>query len=143
MGAAVARLKRRADFLKVAGARKKWVAPGLIVQARVRDSGAREGNVEVDPALVRVGFTVSRKVGNAVARNRARRRLRAAAAAVFTRRGFDDHVKKGVDLVVIGRTDTLTRSFPDLIGDLTLALERLEVWRSGETGKTTKRIAKT
>ncbi len=143
MGAAVARLKRRADFLKVAGARKKWVAPGLIVQARARDSGAREGNIEVDPALVRVGFTVSRKVGNAVARNRARRRLRAAAADVFTRRGFDDHVKKGVDLVVIGRTDTLTRSFPDLIGDLTLALERLEVWRSGETGKTTKRIAKT
>ena len=153
MGETVARLKRRADFLKVAGARRKWVAPGLIVQARRRDSGAREGNDpgapeprarrggdEVDPALVRVGFTVSRKVGNAVQRNRARRRLR-AAAGIIGKGVVEGRVAGGVDLVVIGRAETLTRPFPDLIDDLTLALKRLDVWRNGGTDpeKTTKR----
>lgn len=148
MGETVARLKRRADFLKVAGARRKWVAPGLIVQARRRDSGAREGNDpgarrgndDVDPALVRVGFTVSRKVGNAVQRNRARRRLR-AAAGIIGKGVVEGRVAGGVDLVVIGRAETLTRPFPDLIDDLTLALKRLDVWRNGgtEPEKTTKR----
>lgn len=147
MGETVARLKRRADFLKVAGARKKWVAPGLIVQARRRDPGARKdddpgarhGNDEVDPALVRVGFTVSRKVGNAVQRNRARRRLR-AAAGIIGKGVVEGRVAGGVDLVVIGRAETLTRPFPDLIDDLTLALKRLDVWRNGGTEpKTTKR----
>lgn len=153
MGETVARLKRRADFLKVAGARRKWVAPGLIVQARRRDPGARKGNDpgapeprarrgndEVDPALVRVGFTVSRKVGNAVQRNRARRRLR-AAAGIIGKGVVEGRVAGGVDLVVIGRAETLTRPFPDLIDDLTLALKRLDVWRNGgtEPEKTTKR----
>lgn len=145
MGETVARLKRRADFLKVAGARRKWVAPGLIVQARRRDPGApelraRRGNDEVDPALVRVGFTVSRKVGNAVQRNRARRRLR-AAAGIIEKGVAQGRVAGGVDLVVIGRAETLTRPFPDLIDDLTLALKRLDVWRNGgtEPEKTTKR----
>ena len=135
MGVAVARLKRRADFLKVAAARKKWVAPGLIVQARVREPDAREGNVQVDPASVRIGFTVSRKVGNAVQRNRARRRLRMAAAGVL---GGTGRLAGGFDLVVIGRTETLARPFPALLDDLTMALKRLDVWRNGETAKTTK-----
>lgn len=164
MGETVARLKRRADFLKVAGARRKWVAPGLIVQARRRDPGARkdndpgarkgndlgaregndlgarEGKNEVDSALVRVGFTVSRKVGNAVQRNRARRRLR-AAAGIIEKGVAQGRVAGGVDLVVIGRAETLTRPFPELIDDLTLALKRLDVWRNGgtEPEKTTKR----
>ena len=133
MGAVLARLKRRADFLKVAGARKKWVAPGLIVQARPREADARDGKIQVDPAVARIGFTVSRRVGNAVQRNRARRRLRTAVGAIAGR------VAGGVDLVVIGRTETLTRSFPALIEDLTTALKRLDVWRNGENKKATKR----
>lgn len=135
MAGTLARLKRRADFLRVAAARQKWVAPGLIVQARRRPGaerandrpgGARRGDKKVDPSLARVGFTVSSKVGHAVARNRARRRLRAALASLGA-----GCVASGVDLVVIGRGETLKRAFPDLVGDLVQAFKRLGVWQEG------------
>jgi ribonuclease P protein component len=117
--AVVERLKRRAEFLRVAGARRKWVAAGLILQAdrRIPPGGAAS-------AGLRVGFTVSRKVGNAVARNRARRRLRAAAALVLPRRAVPDH-----DYVIVGRAATLTRTFPGLMEDLEAGLRRLGLWR--------------
>ena len=135
MAGTFARLKRRADFLKVASARQKWVAPGLIVQARRRTGeeganeqpgGSRRGGKKADPSLTRVGFTVSGKVGHAVARNRARRRLRAALASLDA-----NSVADGVDFVVIGWTETLIRPFPDLVGDLVQAFKRLGVWRNG------------
>ncbi len=74
--AMIGRLLRRAEFLAVAGARRKWVGPGLILQARPHDE--RQHPPHGGPSL-RLGLTASKKVGNAVARNRARRRLRAAA----------------------------------------------------------------
>ena len=117
--AVVERLKRRPEFLRVAGARRKWVAAGLILQADRRippGEGASDG--------LRVGFTVSRKVGNAVARNRARRRLRAAAALVLPRRAAPGH-----DYVIVGRAATLTRTFPGLVEDLEAGLRRLGLWR--------------
>jgi len=117
--AVVERLKRRPEFLRVAGARRKWVAAGLILQADRRippGEGASDG--------LRVGFTVSRKVGNAVARNRARRRLRAAAALVLPRRAVPGH-----DYVIVGRAATLTRTFPGLMEDLEAGLRRLGLWR--------------
>jgi len=67
----------------------------------------------------RLGFTCSRKVGGAVARNRARRRLRAAADAVL-RPG-----PAGWDLVLVGRAATLQRPFPLLVEDLRAALCRI------------------
>ena len=79
-----------------------------------RDAGSRRG------ARIRIGFTVSKKVGHAVARNRARRRLRAAAAEVMPRRAAP-----GTDYVLIGRKGTLTRPYALLIDDLETALERL------------------
>ena len=112
------RLKRRPEFLKVAATRRKWVASGLIVQLRPRPSG------EADTEQARVGFTVSRKVGNAVARNRARRRLKAAAEIVMT-----EHAQPGVDFVIIGRKTSLKRPFSDLEGDLTTALKKLDAYR--------------
>ena len=108
------RLKTRREFLRVAGARRKWAAPGLILQIR------RCAEDERAAGEIRVGFTVSRKVGGAVARNRARRRLRAAAEQVLTR-----HAKGGREYVIVGRGATVERPFDALIGDLTTALERL------------------
>lgn len=117
MSPAVVRLKRRPEFLRVAATRQRWVAPGLILQ--VRRHAEANGQRPANP-IVRVGFTVSRKVGNAVARNRARRRLRAAVDRVIPGRARPGH-----DFVVIGRAATLSRPFDRLVGDLTTALERL------------------
>lgn len=120
MSPAVLRLKRRPEFLRVAAAGRKWVTPGLILQARRRTAG--ESTVGAAP-FVRVGFTVSRKVGNAVARNRARRRLRAAVERVVAA-----HAREGQDYVVIGRAATLRRPFDALIADLEFALKRLDAY---------------
>ncbi len=114
---ALVRLKRRPEFLRVAATRRKWVAPGLIVQVRNRPPG------EADSAVARVGFTVSRKVGNAVQRNRARRRLKAVADEVMT-----EHAAKGLDFVIIGRKNTLARPYSALMGDLKTALKKLDAF---------------
>ena len=130
MPARVRRLKQRSEFLKVAATRKKWVAPGLILQVRRDDIKSDDDTASFSAsALVpadnlRVGFTVSKKVGNAVHRNRARRRLRAVAHDVM-----GSHASSGVDYVLIGRRDTLDRPYGALRDDLETALRRLKVWR--------------
>jgi ribonuclease P protein component len=113
----LARLKRRAEFLRVAGKGRKWVTPGLILQAAERTLSA-------PPVAPRVGYTASRKVGIAVLRNRARRRLREAAARLLPL-----HAAPERDYVMIARGGTLTRPFADLVGDLETALKRLGAWR--------------
>lgn len=109
------RLLKRADFLRVARAGRKWVTAGLILQALKRPDG------EDEPAPLRYGLTASRKVGNAVTRNRARRRLRALSHEVLPRRG-----RPGTDYVLIARRETPTRAFSRLTDDLETALERIE-----------------
>ncbi|ASG19718.1 ribonuclease P protein component [Nitrospirillum viridazoti] len=121
--AVVGRLLKRSEFLAVAGARRKWATPGLILQARAHDDRQRPAAGDV---LVRVGFTASKKVGNAVKRNRARRRLRAAVRAVLALHG-----KPNTDFVVIARSETVTRRYADLLADLTLALKKLGAWTEG------------
>lgn len=104
-------LRKRADFLRAAKARRV-PCPAFLLQARQRAEGEAEG--------VRVGFTCSKKVGNAVARNRAKRRLREIARLVLTTGG-----KPGWDYVLIGRAhDTATRDFVLLQQDLAEALDR-------------------
>ncbi|HEY7690203.1 MAG TPA: ribonuclease P protein component [Dongiaceae bacterium] len=116
--ATVGRLRRRPEFLRVADGRRKWVAPGLILQALERQLTADSAAGEA-----RVGFTASAKVGNAVARNRARRRLKAAAAELLPR-----HARPATDYVLIARAETLTRPFPALLQDLEAALRRLRCY---------------
>ena len=103
------RLRKRKDFLAAARGRKR-AERGLVLQANFR-------NDENPP---RLGFTVTRKVGCAVERNRAKRRLRAAAAEVLSLTAKD-----GYDYVLIGRQDTLSRRWPDLLGDLRIALSKV------------------
>ena len=123
----IGRLKRRAEFLQVAAANRKWVAPGLILQVRSQPSTESENQDAPRAAAlepVRVGFTASRKVGNAVARNRARRRLRAVAREVL------DHAEPGNDFVLIARPATVQRDYQALVSDLVAGLKRLKLYRS-------------
>ncbi len=101
-------LKNRPDFLKAAQARRQGTG-GFLLQGRARDDGAD---------LVRVGFTASKKIGNAVARNRAKRRLRAVAKAVLPKQAL-----LGWDYVLVAKPEaTVSRRYVDLITDLEVAL---------------------
>lgn len=134
MGAAPERLKQRREFLRIARSGRKWVAPGLILQVgpHMYDIKQAAGDMQAlptthhDPDSFRIGFTVSRKCGGAVVRNRIKRRLRAAVDSVMT-----DHAAPGNDYVVIGRAASAGRAFDALSGDLETALKRLDSWRDG------------
>src|ERR1700691_4995169 len=91
----VERLKKRPDFLKAAKGIRR-VTTGVTIELC---------RSPADSAAVRVGFTASRKIGNAVARNRARRRLKAAAQALLPLYGLP-----GNDYVLVARRETLTPS---------------------------------
>lgn len=103
------RLKKRREFLRVASKGRKAPMPGLVLQAMARD----------DEQPARVGFTVTKKVGNAVVRNRARRRLKEVVRLLLREQPL-----RGVDLVVIGRDATGKRPFEALRRDLAQALRR-------------------
>jgi ribonuclease P protein component len=107
--AAPGRLTRRAEFVRAATKGRKAALPGVVVQALPRD----------DQAPARLGFTVTRKIGNAVIRNRTRRRLKEAARLVLAERSV-----AGVDLVLVGRAATRRRDFKALQDDLRHALAR-------------------
>ncbi len=116
------RLKRRAEYLRAARGRR-FAMPGLVLQMTKRPDS------EAGP--FRVGFTVSRKVGNAVKRNRARRRLKEAAREVMPRYGLP-----GRDYVVIGRAGTLTRPFALLLADMERALAKVHGSRPARQDRT-------
>jgi len=109
--ASLTTLTKRADFLRASRA-KRQSTKGLVLQARKR------GADEPDPDLIRVGYTCSKKVGNAVKRNRAKRRLRAITREVLPTKGH-----AGWDYVLIGRVGTtVDRPYIDMVSDLTYAL---------------------
>jgi ribonuclease P protein component len=103
----IQRLKKRAEFLAAAKARA--VPRGaVLVQARDRADGTD---------LVRLGFTATKRIGGAVVRNRAKRRLREAARRLVPQFG-----KPGHDYVFIARGSVTTRPWPALLDDVKSAL---------------------
>ena len=121
MASPVIRLKRRAEFLRVAAKGRKAPMPGLVLQALARGDD--------DPA--RLGFTVTRKVGNAVVRNRTRRRLKEAARLVLRDHAARSEPLRGVDLVLVGREGTRRRDFRALIDDIGRAIRKTGAHRAG------------
>lgn len=104
-----ASMPRRADFLRAAREGLRVASPGMVVQ--LLDRG--------DDAPARLGITATKKLGNAVARNRVRRRLREAGRLVLGKAP-----RPGMDIVLIGREGTRGRDFADLCAELTRALDR-------------------
>ena len=102
-------MKRRADFLRAQKFRRQYT-PGLTVESCRSPDDVPSGGC-------RVGFTASRKVGGAVERNRAKRRLRAAAAEVLPLLG-----RRGHDYVLVAKVATLSRPYASLLADLTKAI---------------------
>ncbi len=103
-------LPKRSDFLRVGASGIRRATPGFVLQSAPNP----------EPATLRIGFTASRKVGNAVARNRVKRRLRALVDKVMP--DAADHSR---DYVLIGRTETLTRDFAVLERELRATLKKL------------------
>ncbi|MFT4743755.1 MAG: ribonuclease P protein component [Yoonia sp.] len=108
----ISTLTKRADFVRTSNARRQGTT-GVHLQARKRMNGEATG--------IRVGYTCSKKVGNAVARNRAKRRLREIARMTLPTLGRD-----GWDYVLVGRnTTTGSIPFQDLLRDLHRALAKV------------------
>ncbi|CAK0779529.1 ribonuclease P protein component [Azospirillaceae bacterium] len=158
----VGRLRRRSEFLAVAGNRRKFVTPGMIVQIRrqttptenSKTTNGKAANAKAENSKtakhsktvrkaeravlilepIRLGYTASRKVGNAVARNRARRRLRVLAREILV-----PHAVLGYDFVLIARPETVLRPWSDLQTDLQTALRRLGVWQGADDDRRTRK----
>ena len=104
------RLKKRSEFLYVRDGKYQAIG-GVVIQMRK--------NIASDTAL-RVGFTATKKIGNAVVRNKAKRRLRACAAELLPQYGLQGH-----DYVFIARAGTTLRNYADLKQDVKKALQKL------------------
>ena len=105
----ITRIQKRADFLACAKA-PHCARGAVLVQARARD----------DSPIVRAGFTATKRIGGAVERNRAKRRLREAARQILP-----DLARPGFDYVFIARGGVTTRPWPRLLDDMKSALLRL------------------
>jgi ribonuclease P protein component len=106
----LATIKKRADYLAANGGRRAST-PGFVLLVRDRKDS--------NPAM-RVGFTVTKKIGGAVVRNRMKRRFRALAREVVPAKGF-----AGADHVMIGRAAGVERDFALLQSELAGALDRM------------------
>lgn len=115
---AVVRLTRRPQFLFVR-AGESYRTKSMVVQARKRSASASSGDI-ASPNHIGEGFTATKKIGNAVARNRAKRRLRAASQQLLPRYGVG-----GVDYVFIARQGTGTLAWARLLDDMETALVSL------------------
>lgn len=102
-------LKRRQDFKKVSSQRSRYVASDFILQKRNRND---------DTDAIRVGFIATKKIGNAVKRNRAKRRLR-----TLTQEMFPQYALKGHDYVIVARYSVVNAKFDALKAQMVQALK--------------------
>lgn len=115
--ARLTRLKRRAEFLRVAGKGRKLGRGALLVQVLEGGGDEATGNA-------RLGFTATKKLGNAVVRNRAKRRMREAARLELSANPAPGH-----DIVLVAREPIRAAGFAAIRADLALALHKLGVTR--------------
>lgn len=115
----VQHLRKRAEFVSLSKTGDKAASYGLVLQTKPLPE--QEADTE---EYIRLGFTVTKQVGNAVIRNRVKRRLRAAAREVMP-----VHAKPYHDYVMIGRQGTITRPFADLVGDIKYTLKRINAYK--------------
>ncbi|MFC4348676.1 ribonuclease P protein component [Kordiimonas lipolytica] len=116
----LARITKRPDYLAVANTRRKWVTPSFILQAK-------PGEGDSPP---RAGFTVSKKVGKAVIRSRARRRLKEACRAILPQFG-----QAGWTYVLVGRPCSVDYDFMKMQADMKWALAKLHAGADLSPGK--------
>ncbi|MGB0905989.1 MAG: ribonuclease P protein component [Maricaulaceae bacterium] len=116
------RLTKRSEFLHVRDGIYK-PSGGVVVQMRANPAIGCEKKPEIS---IRVGFTATKRVGNAVIRNRAKRRLREVARTLLP-----DHGLLGYDYVFIARDSTLSRPYEQLLDDTQKAL--LSLSRKAQT----------
>lgn len=138
----LARLTQRKQFLAAADRGRRFRSSAFTVQ--VLDAPAREAegsDAARDSSGLRLGLTASRKVGNAVKRNRIRRRLRVAAQQALAAQA-----DRPCDVVIVARPETLTAGFRTLVSELSVAIERARPQgqgRKARPGKAGARIADT
>jgi ribonuclease P protein component len=109
-------MRQRSDFLAANGGLRVGT-PGFVLLVKPRAD---------QRAQVRIGYTVTKKTGNAVVRNRIKRRFRELARALLPEHGI-----AGADHVLIGRTEALTRDFAAMKADLERALMRVREGKAG------------
>lgn len=123
-------IRKRKDFLSAAARGRKFVTSSFVLQMLERPEG------HPAPAAPRLGYTVTRKMGGAVVRNRIKRRLRAATAALPAHL-----LKDGNDYVVIARHKAQDRPFADLARDMEFAFSRISSMKKPSIPETVKPCA--
>ena len=114
MAARLETLRKRADFVDISKTDKKWVSKYFVLQIRKRPEPVENG----DDKVIRYGVTATKKIGNAVVRNRCKRRLRALA------REYVNKLNPSCDYVFIARTETPSSKFSDMKTEMEKAIRR-------------------
>ncbi len=116
-------IKNSADFKKISKDGNKFIAKSLILLC---DNSPQKYSYNCELSLnakefCRIGFTASKKIGNAVARNKAKRKLREAARNIMLKFG-----KSNKDYIIIARKEILTADFSKILSDLKFCITRIE-----------------